>query len=112
MFINHDEKPVDLTVRIDAGADFADLFEVKDALKKKGTYSAEVADDHVRLVYERETYRRETLISATAPGRYDKDGITFDVHLEPHGAVADTARRRHRIARRRAAADAPQVRAG
>ncbi len=83
VFINHDEKPVDLTVRIDAGADFADLFEVKDALKKKGTYSAEVADDHVRLVYERETYRRETLISATAPGRYDKDGISFDVHLEP-----------------------------
>jgi glycogen debranching enzyme len=83
VLINHDEKPIDLTVRIDAGADFADLFEVKDALKKKGTYSAEVADDHVRLVYERETYRRETLISATAPGRYDKDGISFDVHLEP-----------------------------
>jgi glycogen debranching enzyme len=83
VFINHDERPVDLTVRIDAGADFADLFEVKDALKKKGTYSAEVADDHVRLVYERETYRRETLISATAPGRYDKDGISFDVHIEP-----------------------------
>ncbi len=83
VLINHDEKPIDLTVRIDAGADFADLFEVKDALKKKGTYSAEVGDDHVRLVYERETYRRETLISATAPGRYDRDGISFDVHLEP-----------------------------
>ena len=36
--LNHDEKPVDLTVRIDAGSDFADLFEVKDALEKKGTY--------------------------------------------------------------------------
>ena len=34
--MNHDTQPVDLTVRIDAGSDFADLFEVKDALEKKG----------------------------------------------------------------------------
>ena len=38
--LNHDDKPVDLTVRVEAGCDFADLFEVKDALKKKGRYSA------------------------------------------------------------------------
>ena len=38
--LNHDEEPVELTVRIDAGSDFADLFEVKDALEKKGAYSA------------------------------------------------------------------------
>ena len=29
-------KPVDLTVRIEAGCDFADLFEVKDALAEEG----------------------------------------------------------------------------
>jgi hypothetical protein len=33
---SHHESPVDLTVRVDAGSDFADLFEVKDALEKKG----------------------------------------------------------------------------
>src|SRR5256714_5819051 len=33
--LNHDENPIDLTVRIEAGCDFADLFEVKDALSKK-----------------------------------------------------------------------------
>src|SRR5437773_278698 len=37
--LNHDDAPVDLTVRIDAASDFADLFEVKDALEKKGTYT-------------------------------------------------------------------------
>ena len=37
--LNHDDKPVDLTVRVEAGSDFADLFEVKDALEKKGEYS-------------------------------------------------------------------------
>ena len=36
--LNHEDRPVDLAVRIDAGCDFADLFEVKDALRKQGTY--------------------------------------------------------------------------
>ena len=34
--INHAGEPVDLSVRLEAGCDFADLFEVKDALEKKG----------------------------------------------------------------------------
>src|SRR5689334_23870927 len=34
--LNHDEKPVELKIRIEVGCDFADLFEVKDALEKKG----------------------------------------------------------------------------
>src|SRR6478736_3284564 len=39
--LNHDDQPVDLTIRVDAASDFADLFEVKDALKKKVSYSAQ-----------------------------------------------------------------------
>ena len=34
--MNHGAEPVDLDVRIEAASDFADLFEVKDALAKKG----------------------------------------------------------------------------
>ena len=55
--LNHDEKPVDLTVRVDAGSDFADLFEVKDALKKKGRYYTRVERRRLLLGYERETFR-------------------------------------------------------
>ena len=33
--LNHDVKPVELTIRIEAAADFADLFEVKDALRRR-----------------------------------------------------------------------------
>jgi glycogen debranching enzyme len=83
--LNHDEKPVDLTIRIDAGSDFADLFEVKDALKKKGTYSARVTRGRLELAYERETYRRATEISATNRARVDKNGLTFKTRIEPHG---------------------------
>ena len=38
--LNHDADPVDLKVRVEAASDFADLFEVKDALEKKGRYYA------------------------------------------------------------------------
>jgi glycogen debranching enzyme len=83
--LNHDEKPVDLTIRIDADSDFADLFEVKDALKKKGSYSARVKDGRLLLGYQRDTFTRATVISATGPGRVDKNGLTFKLRLEPQG---------------------------
>ena len=65
--LNHAEEPVDLTVRLDAGCDFADLFEVKDALAKKGRYVARVEQGRLLLGYERETFRRMTAVSASAP---------------------------------------------
>jgi glycogen debranching enzyme len=83
--LNHDDEPVDLTVRVEAASDFADLFEVKDALKKKGQYSNRIEDGKLLLGYERQRFIRSTVISATAPARIDKNGLTFDVHLEPHG---------------------------
>ena len=82
--LNHDDEPVDLKVRIDAGCDFADLFEVKDALEKKGRRSANVEEGRLRLVYEREKFRRATEISASAPARLDERGLTFEIRIEPH----------------------------
>ena len=84
--LNHDEKPVDLKVRIDAASDFADLFEVKDALEKKGRYYARVDKGRLLLGYEREAFGRQTAISATASAKLDKKGLTFAVHIEPHGS--------------------------
>ena len=83
--LNHDDKPVDLTVRMDAGCDFADLFEVKDALSKKGKYVNRVEKGRLQLVYERDRYVRSTVISATARARVDKDGLTFKLKIGPHG---------------------------
>ena len=84
--LNHDDKPVRLTVRIDAGCDFADLFEVKDALKKKGKYYARVTAGRLVLGYERQSFRRETTISSSTPAKVDRNGLTFTVKLEPHGS--------------------------
>jgi glycogen debranching enzyme len=83
--LNHDEKPVDLKVRLEAGSDFADLFEVKDALQKKGSYSSRVQDGRLVLSYQRDMFRRATTISAATPAKIDKTGLTFRVRLEPHG---------------------------
>ena len=83
--LNHDDEPVELEIRLEAGSDFADLFEVKDALAKKGRYRAVVEDGRLLLGYERERFRRSTSISASAPAELDAEGLTFRVALGPHG---------------------------
>ena len=83
--MNHQGEPVDLEVRIDAASDFADLFEVKDALEKKGTFKNRVESNRLVLGYQRDTFVRETWISATAPAQIDEDGLSFTVTIEPHG---------------------------
>jgi glycogen debranching enzyme len=83
--LNHADEAIELAVRVDAASDFADLFEVKDALEKKGKYSSRIEDGTLLLSYDRRTFRRSTVISATAPARVDKTGLTFNVRLEPHG---------------------------
>jgi glycogen debranching enzyme len=83
--LNHDDKPVDLEVRIDVASDFADLFEVKDALEKKGTYNPHVDGNQIVLSYRRDTFERETWISSSAPAHLDKEGLTFTPTVEPHG---------------------------
>jgi glycogen debranching enzyme len=84
--LNHDDKPVRLTVRVEAASDFADLFEVKDALEKKGRYETKVEDGRLTLAYRRDSFGRGTTISATAPAKVDRDGLTFRVEIEPHGS--------------------------
>jgi glycogen debranching enzyme len=83
--LNHDEQPVELSVRIDVASDFADLFEVKDALVKTGKYGAHVDGGNLVLTYARDTFSRSTTISSSAPAELDDEGLTFTVGLESHG---------------------------
>ena len=81
--LNHGEEPVELQMRIDADADFADLFEVKDALAKQGTYSRGVEDRRLVLGYKREEFHRETVISASREADVDEHGLAFAIRIEP-----------------------------
>jgi len=117
--LNHADKSVTLDIRIEAASDFADLFEVKDALKKKGTYSTSTRGGKLVLGYDRGPFSRATEISATKPARVDGEGLSFRVRVPAHGEwttgldvvtarlgggqapvkVADPARARARMAR-------------
>jgi glycogen debranching enzyme len=83
--LNHDVKPVNLTVRMEASSDFADLFEIKNVGTKKGTYAIRVEQQRLRLTYDRGPFHRETLISSSSHAKVDEQGLTFSVHVQPHG---------------------------
>jgi glycogen debranching enzyme len=100
---NHDHEPVDLDVRIEADADFADLFEVKDKRAKQGELYRRVGDDGgLTLGYRRGEYCRETRIVSSAPAEVSEGGLSFHLHLDPKSswttsldvrALADPAQR-------------------
>ncbi len=83
--LNHADKSVTLNIRIEAASDFADLFEVKDALKKKGAYSTSTRGGKLVLGYDRGPFSRATEISATKAARVDPEGLSFRVRIPAHG---------------------------
>jgi glycogen debranching enzyme len=83
--LNHTAEAKDVDVRLEADCDFADLFEVKDALTKKGERYRRVEDHRLVLGYRRERFVRETWISTDAAAAVDDRGLGFRAHLEPHG---------------------------
>src|SRR5262245_8767075 len=84
--LNHKSKPIDLDVRIEADADFADLFGVKDKeFDRAGKFYRRVEGNRLVLGYQRERFVRETQITSSAAAQIDEKGFSFKVHLEPHG---------------------------
>ncbi|MGC4113277.1 MAG: glycogen debranching N-terminal domain-containing protein [Myxococcales bacterium] len=83
--LNHSAESKDLDLRIEVGTDFADLFEVKDALAKKGQFFKKVEDGKIVLGYQRDRFLRETWIVPSAGAELDESGLRFRIHLEPHG---------------------------
>jgi glycogen debranching enzyme len=81
---NHGRDPMDLEMKLEAGADFADLFEVKDKLTKKGQLYSRVEGKTLVLGYRRDKFHRQTKISAANASEVREDGFTFRVHLDAH----------------------------
>lgn len=84
LIVNHSAKATELELRIEADADFVDLFEVKDARKKKRTLYRRVDGEHLVFGYRRESFVRETWIRA--PGAtFGEADLTFRPKIGPHG---------------------------
>jgi glycogen debranching enzyme len=82
--LNHGTEAEEVELRLEIGSDFADLFEVKDALKKKGEYYNAIRDSRLVLGYKREDFVRETLMSSTVrPTEVSPGGVTFRITLQP-----------------------------
>jgi glycogen debranching enzyme len=79
--MNHGAAPAELVVRVEAGADFADLFEVKDVLPKKGTLYREVRGSDLVLGYRRGDFVRETQIGSSEPAEVDGQALIFRVRV-------------------------------
>ncbi len=83
--LNHSEQEQEFHLRLDIGSDFADLLEIKNRRDKKGLTTPTVEPNGLRLTYRREAFRRETLVTSSAPVEVDADGMTFRVRISPHG---------------------------
>ena len=82
--LNHGNEVENVELRVDFGSDFCDLFEVKDALTKKGAYYQATRGGRQVLGYKREDFVRETLIGSTlTPTEETPDHLTFRFALLP-----------------------------
>jgi glycogen debranching enzyme len=85
LLLNHSSEPVQVGLLLEAGADFADLFEVKDVLKKKGEHYREVRDGALVIGYRRDDFARSTVITASEAATVTEDGLSFHVEVPPQG---------------------------
>ncbi|GAA5187206.1 hypothetical protein GCM10023322_35030 [Rugosimonospora acidiphila] len=77
------DTPVEVTVRVDADADFAVRSEAGGAPAHHGIAYRRIERDTLILGLDGDGSHRQTAISASAPAELDQNGLTFRVHLEP-----------------------------
>jgi len=80
---NHGKGPIDVDIHIEIGADFADLFEVKDKREKKGELYQKVEADRLTLGYRRGQFRRETVVTSSTTAKVEADGLRLAVTIAP-----------------------------
>ena len=83
--MNHSGAPKELQVRLTVDADFADLFEIKDQLAKRGTKYRRVEAGKLVLGYRRDRFCRETWITSSREPEYDTGELRFRLKIPPHG---------------------------
>jgi len=80
--LNHGTEAKDVELRVEIGCDFADLFEVKDALQKKGKLYCSIREGSLVLGYRRDDFIRETLVSSSTPvTEATENSLTFRITL-------------------------------
>jgi len=82
--LNHGTESQQIEIQLQAASDFADIFEIKDALPKKGEYYHHIKSGQLVLGYKRESFMRETIIAASVdPTEINENRIFFRFILAP-----------------------------
>ena len=83
--LNHSGEEKQFQVRLAVDSDFADLFEIKDMLPKKGERYRRVDDGCLTLGYRRGEFIRETRIRSDVRPDVDSEGLIYRIVVPPHG---------------------------
>ena len=83
---NHSDRSQTVTIEVEYGSDFADLFEVKDRIPKRGQLRTELGPNQVTLTYTRDTFRRDTVIEFSENFSVGLERAQIELHLEPRGS--------------------------
>jgi glycogen debranching enzyme len=83
---NHLSRPIEVELRVSCGADFADLFEVKDRIaEKEGAYTVDRASGDAATLsfrYQNGPFRVGTWIRPTQPPRIEGEEFVWDLQLD------------------------------
>ncbi|MEU0153340.1 amylo-alpha-1,6-glucosidase [Micromonospora fulviviridis] len=90
--LNHNHVPVEYTVRLDVGSDFSPILTVAAERRPPGRLYQCPEERGLRLGYQRERFRRETLVTSSEPVRADEQGLTWTVRLAPKQVWTTTVR--------------------
>ncbi|MEU1840843.1 amylo-alpha-1,6-glucosidase [Micromonospora chersina] len=90
--LNHNHVPVECTVRLDVGSDFSPILAVSMERRPPGRLYQLPEERGLRLGYQREQFRRETLVTSSEPVRADEGGLTWRVRLAPKQSWTTTLR--------------------
>jgi glycogen debranching enzyme len=89
--LNHSPEELHVQLKLEVDADFADLFEVKDALQKKGQRYDRIEDDNTLVLgYRRDEYARETRVATHGTSQVLPDALIYDVRVPPNGEWTTT----------------------
>ena len=80
---NHLHQRNRLTIGLEVGTDFADLFEVKDGVSAGRTVTVEHDDLSLTLAYQQGDFHRSVTIATTAPAVVTAGGFSYLVELDP-----------------------------
>jgi len=83
---NHSDRALQVTIEVEYGTDFADLFEVKDHIPKRGQQHTELGPSRVTLAYTHDQFRRDTVIEFSEIFTVGPERATFALHMEPRGS--------------------------